>query len=115
MIFRLLIDEQLSTYQINERLYASGIRTRRGRERWCDGTLINLLRNPVYTGTYCYNKKQYVPAKRRNLPGDAPPRSRIARPKEEWVAIEVPAIIDQETWEQAREQLQRNKERAPSQ
>ena len=117
MIFRLLIDEQLSTYQINERLYASGIRTRRGRERWCDGTIINLLRNPVYTGTYCYNKKQYVPAKRRNLPGGAPPRkhnsSRIARPKEDWVAIEVPAIIDRETWEQAREQLQRNKERAP--
>ena len=117
MIFRLLIDEQLSTYQINERLYQSGIRTRQGKERWSDGTIINLLRNPVYTGTYYYNKHQHVPAKRRNMPGNAPPRkynsSCVTRPREEWIPIEVPAIIDQETWEQAREQLQRNRERAP--
>jgi site-specific DNA recombinase len=32
MIFRLLIDEQLSAYQIGERLYESGIRTRHGKE-----------------------------------------------------------------------------------
>ena len=37
----------------------------------------------------------------------------MVRPKEEWIPIEVPAIIDQETWDQAREPLQRNKERAP--
>jgi site-specific DNA recombinase len=36
----------------------------------------------------------------------------VTRPREEWIPIEVPAIIDQETWDQAREQLQRNKERA---
>lgn len=117
LIFRLLIDEQLSTYQINERLYQAGLRTRHGKERWGDGTLINLLRNPVYTGTYYYNKRLHVPAKRRNMPGEAPPRkhnsSRVTRPREEWIAISVPAIIDQATWQQAREQLQRNKERAP--
>jgi site-specific DNA recombinase len=117
MIFRLLVDEQLSAYQINERLYESGIRTRHGKERWSSGTLINLMRNPVYTGVFYYNKKQYVPAKRRNMPGDGPPRkhnsSRVARPKEDWIPINVPAIIDQETWDLAREQLQRNKERAP--
>jgi site-specific DNA recombinase len=117
MIFRLLVDEQLSTYQINERLYKSGIRTRHGKERWGSGTIINLMRNPVYTGVFYYNKKQYVPAKRRNMPGDGPPRkhnsSRVARPKEDWIPINVPAIIDQETWDLAREQLQRNKERAP--
>jgi hypothetical protein len=37
MIFRLLVDEQLSAYQINERLYESGIRTRHGKERWSSG------------------------------------------------------------------------------
>ena len=72
MIFRWLIDEQMSTYQINKRLNETGIRTRRGRERWCGGTIINILRNPVYTGTYYYNKRLHVPAKRRNMPGDAP-------------------------------------------
>lgn len=117
LIFRLLIDEQLSAYQINERLFQSSIRTRHGKERWGSGTIINLMRNPVYTGVFYYNKKQYVLAKRRNMPGAGPPRkhnsSRVIRPKEEWIPIEVPAIIEQETWDQAREQLQRNKERAP--
>jgi site-specific DNA recombinase len=64
LIFRWLIDEQLSTYQINKRLNESGIRTRHGHERWCGGTIINLLRNPVYTGTYFYNKRQRVTAQR---------------------------------------------------
>ena len=117
MIFRLLVDEQLSAYQINERLYQAGIRTRHGKERWGSGTIINLMRNPVDTGVFYYNKKQYVPSKRRNMPVDRPPRkhnsSRVVRPQEEWIPINVPAIIDQETWDQAREQLQRNKERAP--
>lgn len=33
LIFRWLIEEQLSAYQINERLYEAGIRTRHGKER----------------------------------------------------------------------------------
>jgi site-specific DNA recombinase len=74
-------------------------------------------RNPVYTSTSCYNKRLHVPAKRRNMSSAAPPRkhnsSRVTRPREEWIAIEVPAIIEQETWEQARAQLKRNRERAP--
>src|SRR5688572_23532177 len=90
----LLIDEQLSAYQIGERLYESGIRTRHGKERWGSGTLVNLMRNPVYTGLYHYNKRQHVPAKRRNMPGAGPTRkrnsSRVIRPKEEWIPIEVP-------------------------
>lgn len=117
MIFRWLVDEQLSTYQINKRLNELGIRTRRGRTRWSGGTIINLLRNPIYTGTYHYNKRQYVKAKRQNMPGDGPPRkhnsSRVWRPEEEWIAITVPAIIDQDTWDLARKQLRLNKERAP--
>src|SRR5215831_7601602 len=91
MIFRLLIDEQLSAYQINERLYESGIRTRHGKERWGSGTLVNLMQNPVYTGLYHYNKRQHVPAKRRNMPGAGPTKkhnsSRVIRPKEEWIPI----------------------------
>src|SRR5262245_8759493 len=56
MIFRWLIDEQLSTYQINKRLNESGIRTRRGNERWCGGTILKLLRDQGYTGVYCHNQ-----------------------------------------------------------
>jgi site-specific DNA recombinase len=116
MIFRWLIDEQLATSQIVKRLNQSGIRTRHGKERWGVSAIINLLRNPVYIGTYYYNRRLHVPAQRRNLPAEGPPRKHNSsprwRPQQEWIAIEVPAIIEQGTSDLARQQLQLNKERA---
>jgi site-specific DNA recombinase len=50
-LFRWLIEEQLSTYQITKRLNETGIRTRHGKSRWAGGYVTNLLRNPIYTGT----------------------------------------------------------------
>ena len=115
-IFRWLTDEQLSTYQINKRLNESGIRTRHGKSRWAGGFLVNLLRNAIYTGTYYYNKRRQVKAGRKNMPATKPPKhysSRVWRDKEEWIPISVPTIIDAETWELARHQLQLNRQRAP--
>jgi site-specific DNA recombinase len=37
----------------------------------------------------------------------------VWRPQEEWIAVPVPALIDQETWDLARQQLHLNRERAP--
>ena len=39
-------------------------------------------------------------------------RSHAERPKEEWIPVKVPAIVDPETWELAQEQLKKNRERA---
>ena len=56
-------------------------------------------------------------ATRRNMPAQGPlkPRrtGRVVRPKDEWIAIEVPAIVDPETWELAQQQLRLNHERSP--
>jgi len=115
-IFRWLTDEQLSTYRINQRLNESSIPTRHGKPRWAGGFLVNLLRNPIYTGTYYYNKRRQVQAQRKNMPATKPTKplsSRVWRDKEEWIPISVPAIIEVETWELAREQLQLNRQRAP--
>jgi site-specific DNA recombinase len=116
-MFRWLVDEQLSTYHITKRLNEAGIRTRQGNPRWAGGYVTNLLRNSVYTGTYYYNRRKQAKAQRRNLPGAGPAKkpqsSRVWRAKEEWIAVPVPAIIEQETWEMARHQLQLNRERAP--
>src|SRR5262245_57651677 len=106
-----------TSYQITKRLNEAGIRTRHGNSRWAGGYVTNLLRNPIYTGTYYYNRRKQAKAQRRNLPATGPatkPRSsRVWRPQEEWIAVPVPAIVDQETWDLARQQLQLNRERAP--
>ena len=116
-MFGWLVDEQLSTYQITKRLNEAGIRTRHGNPRWAGGYVTNLLRNPIYTGTYYYNRRKQAKAQRRNLPAvgsvTKSRSSRMWRPQEEWIAVPVPAILEQETWEVARQQRQLNRARAP--
>ena len=115
-IFQWLIDGQLSVSEITQRLNESGFRTRRGN-KWQRGTVINLLRNEVYAGTYYYNRKRTVPAKQQNRSRLGSPRkhhiSAALRPEGEWIAVQVRPVIDQETWDAARRQLKLNQERAP--
>jgi site-specific DNA recombinase len=114
-IFQWLIDGQFSVSEITRRLNESGFCTRRGN-KWQRGTVINLLRNEVYAGTYYYNRKRTVPAKRQNLSHLGSSRryniSAVLRPEDEWIAVPVTPIIDQETWDAARRQLKLNQERA---
>ena len=114
-IFQWLIDGQLSVSGIILRLNESGFRTRRGN-KWQRGTVINLLRNEVYAGTYYYNRKRTVPAKQQNRSRLGSPRkhhiSAAPRPEGEWIAVQVTPVIDQETWDAARRQLKLNQERA---
>jgi site-specific DNA recombinase len=114
-IFQWLIDGQLSVSEITQRLNQSGFRTRRGN-KWQRGTVINLLRNEVYAGTYYYNRKRTVPAKQQNRSRLGSPRkhhiSAALRPEGEWIAVQVTPVIDQETWDAARRQLKLNQERA---
>jgi site-specific DNA recombinase len=116
-LFHWLVDEQLSTYHLTKRLNEMGIRTRQGKSRWAGGYVTNLLRTPVYTGTYYYNRRKQAKAQRRNLPGAGAAKksqsSRVWRAKEEGIAVPVPALIEPETWEVARQQLQLKRERAP--
>jgi site-specific DNA recombinase len=116
-LFRWLVEEQLSTYQIVQRLNALKYRTRRGKRHWHSGYVRNLLHNPVYQGTFYYNRSKQVKAQRRNLPTQEPlkltGKGRIRRPRDEWIAVSVPAIIEPEVWEAALRQLQVNRDRSP--
>lgn len=118
-IFAWLINEQLSTCQITKRLNQAGIRTRHGLSYWAPQTIAQIVRNTVYKGVFHYNKYQYLAPQQpqiRKMPAQqgpsTPASSRLRRPREEWIAIPVPALIDQQTWELAQEQLQINRERA---
>jgi site-specific DNA recombinase len=116
-LFHWVVDDPLSTYQMTKRINETGWRTRKGTPHWSAGYIRNLLGNSVYRGIYYYNKRKLVQATRRNMPAEGPlkPRrtGRVVRPQEEWIAIEVPAIIDPETWELAQQQLRLNRERSP--
>ena len=118
-IFAWLVDEQLSSCQITRRLNQSGIRTRHGLSYWSPRTIIQIVRNTVYKGVFHYNKNQYVAPRQHQIQKSpagkglsTPLSSRVRRPREEWIAIPVTALIDEQRWEQAQQQLQINRERA---
>ena len=109
------MQEQLSSYAIQRRLTAQGIRPRKAKHgRWAQSSLIEILRDSIYKGQAYYNRTQasesrqpYGPRGHQDrIPGNRQGRSR--RPQSEWIAVAVPAIIDPETWERAQVQLRQN-------
>jgi site-specific DNA recombinase len=110
LLYRWLIDEQMTVRQILKRLAAGPWRPRSGRRLWSNSVVHRILSDPVYTGTGYHNRYSFEVPKRPRTRG---PRSgertcRRPRPREEWVAIPVPPIIDETTYEQASAQLARN-------
>jgi site-specific DNA recombinase len=62
-MYRWLVDEQLSSYAIQKRLTEQRVPTRgQNGQGWCQSTVIEILRNPIYQGKALYNRYQ---------PGDA--------------------------------------------
>jgi site-specific DNA recombinase len=110
-VFRWLIDERMTIRQIIKRLNASAWRPRTGKPCWCPAAIHHVLSDPVYTGTAYVNKYRAIPPRKPRPSRD--PRTPInsyrqLRPKDEWIPVLVPTLIDQETYDQAQAQLARN-------
>ncbi len=77
---------------------------RNGRKRkhkpaghWSKAIVAKILSNETYVGVWYYNKTQIMGEKRNK------------RPKSGWLAVSVPAIVDQELWEAAQERRELNR------
>jgi site-specific DNA recombinase len=100
----------MSTYGITEQLSRERVPTPRergtsgGRSRrrtpgvWNEASIYKILTNEAYTGCAYFGKYRCVSKTRR-----------VRRPRTEWIAIPVPAIIDRETFDAAQRQLERNR------
>lgn len=111
--FDWLVDEQLSTLKIAQRLRKSRWKTRRGGP-WRDTMVHHILSNECYTGRRYYNKTQAVEPKTRRNPRGYVKRlksSHAMRPREEWIEIPVPRLISDEIFKRAEEQLKENSRR----
>lgn len=110
--------ERVTLGEVRRRLYAADIPTQTGKAWWNGCTLLQLLRNPAYVGRAAYGKTRYGPRPPCLRPGHghaAQPR-RLSAPRsvppEEWIAIPVPALIDDELFAAVQEQLDENRKRA---
>lgn len=79
---------------------------------WNTSTLGRMLRQPAYKGTayYCRHQTDYSGIGQRRRQGQGTlhyPRYKL-RPAEEWIAIPVPPLVDEATWQAAQERLEMN-------
>jgi site-specific DNA recombinase len=72
-----------------------GIASPEGKPVWRLSTICRLLRNEAYVGRLYWNRThtRYDPALGRNR--------QTLRPREEWIEIPIPAIIDEDTFDAA--------------
>ncbi len=114
-VYKLYTQDQLSIGAIVRRLNDKAIATRRKASRWERSTVWGMLRNPAYKGTACFGKTEAKEREKITRPlrrrGGHSPRCSANRekPREEWIEIPVPAIVDEESFELAQEQLEKNK------
>jgi site-specific DNA recombinase len=93
-IFSAYVERGLSVRQIAFWLRDRGIPSPSGKPQWGTSTLDRLLRNEAYIGTVYYNRYERTEGATRGR--KTRPRE---RPREEWIAIPVPAIIDRDTFD----------------
>ena len=95
------------------------IPTRTPTSRWERSTVWNILRNPAYQGKACFGKTELRP--RQRITRRLRQRNRLPtrdsanheRPRQDWIEIPVPALVSEDTFALAQEQLQKNKHHSP--
>ena len=84
-MYRLLVDDQLSTRSIARKLTQEGVATAKGAAQWQPTAVFRMLTNPVYKGSYRYRQSG-----------------------QDEILIPVPALVDEATWRAAQSQLAAN-------
>jgi site-specific DNA recombinase len=108
-------------YTINavwRRLHQAGVRTRTGKEHWDHKTLWDMLKNPVYKGEAAFGKTRWTPVgPRLHAPRGRPAQSRRGSsgkevPKDEWITLPVPALVEVALFDAVQALLDENRRRA---
>jgi site-specific DNA recombinase len=101
--------EAISVRQATKRLNASPWKPR-GRGVWTISTVQKILTNEAYYGVSYYNRRRWIESERTDHPFENQRTRKCEwRPREEWIPIAVPAIIDKQTFDRVQEQLKKNK------
>jgi len=119
LVFESYTRAGLSINAVARMLNERQIPTRTGTGRWERSTVWGMLRNPAYRGCACFGKTEIRPRQRitkrlRQRNGIATRNSaNHERPVQDWIEIPVPALVADETFALAQEQLQSNKRHSP--
>ena len=115
-LFRRYADEGVAIAELARWLGSTGVTTRTGKARWDRSTIWGMLRNPAYAGRACFGKtgrlsQQAGRNRVARLAGRATGAAytTVDRPRGDWVEIDVPALVDEATFERVARRLADNK------
>jgi site-specific DNA recombinase len=114
-VFQWVGHERATIQEVCRRLQQAGERTRSGKTTWDRTTIWSMLKNPAYKGAAAFGKTK-VSAMHPKL---RPQRGDPAQPKrpvstqlvaqEEWIAVPVPALVEEALFEAVQQQLRENR------
>ena len=115
-LFRRYADEGVPIAELARWLGSTGVATRTGKARWDRSTIWGMLRNPAYAGRACFGKtgrlsEQAGRNRVARLAGRATGAAytTVDRPRGDWLEIDVPALVDEATFERVARRLAANK------
>ena len=92
-IFHMYVHEGMRAYSIAVRLTDEGVPTQTGKLMWLQSRVHHILGNATYAGTWVYGKYRHVATEDGMKVYD--------QPRDTWIEIPVPQVIDDKTWERA--------------
>ncbi len=108
LIFRDYVQNNLSIRQITRRLSDNAVPSPSGKAIWGMSTIGRLLRNEAYIGRVYYNRSASAVDRRAGRAA-----RQVRRPREQWIAIPVPAIVTEELFEAAQRVSRDNSQWSP--
>ncbi len=117
-IFNWVGKERITLGEVSRRLQKEQITTKTGKTYWDRGTIYYMLKNPAYKGQAAFGRSKTgarLSCVRPRKDSSEQPRNNSSRypvDKENWIYIPVPALVDEDLFELAQEQLEENKRRA---
>jgi site-specific DNA recombinase len=114
-IFKAYTYDKLPLTTISNNLTMQCVKSPNGLSRWDLATLRKMLNNQTYTGTSYFGKTESCAGKSNKMRHHKSgvfikaKFARRMRPEEDWIPISVPAIISESDFEQAQEQVKKNK------
>jgi Recombinase/Recombinase zinc beta ribbon domain/Mu transposase, C-terminal domain len=114
-VSRRYTDEGDSLGALARWLTLAGNHTRTGQPRWNKSSVWDMLRDPAYQGTACFQKTRQAERRRVNRRlrqrGGIPARPVCSRPRprEDWIEIPVPALVSPTQFALAQERFEQNR------
>lgn len=103
-VFGWYAQEGTSLHSVVRKLNGSPWKSRTGREAWSSSTVLRMLHCEWYIGKAYYNR-----TKSTRIDGKVSRHTITERPREEWIEVAVPPLIDEPLFQHVQRRIQENR------